>query len=215
MRLKLDLSLPTLSALFQPEGGYFPGPVIAPTPKGERRDVVVGFNWRHDDGQHETYLMVPMLFFGGGLAADAADCFLDLSIPWVHERVASTCLSLLGVKGARAASMTRSQAGTVYTLRWVDGDDGLPDSAPHRMIGGKPCVRWTGLPQTASWDRLGGAPVIGLYQNDLVSAYRLKLSSIPRLELQPGATGDEALGALLLALDGREAKRAVPTPATP
>lgn len=188
MRLKLDLSLPTLSALFQPEGGYFPGPVIAPTPKGERRDVVVGFNWRHDDGQHETYLMVPMLFFGGGLAADAADCFLDLSIPWVHERVASTCLSLLGVKGARAASMTRSRTGTVYTLRWVDGDDGLP--------------------RTTSWDKFGGGPVIGLYQNDLVTSYRIKLSDIPRIDLKPDATHDEALGALLLALDAREAGKA-------
>lgn len=186
MRLKLDLSLTTLTALFQPTGeaggdGYFPGPVIAPTPKGERRDVVVGFNWRPP----EQPVTMPAFHLHSGLMISARAAFLDLSIPWVHERIAATCLRLLGVQDARAACMTVSSFGTVHTLRWVGERDGWP------------------LPYTASWDKLGGAPVVGAYQNDLVSAYRLKLSSIPRLELQPGATGDEALGALLLALDGR------------
>lgn len=189
MRLKLDLTRATLTALFQPDdgGGYFPGPVIAVSSSSGREipGLVTGFNWRRNakDGSVVYNFSEPILFFGAGRSKEARKCFLDLSIPWVHERVASTCLSLLGVKNARAASMTRSRTGTVYTLRWVDGDDGLP--------------------HTTSWDRLGGAPVIGLYQNDLVTSYRLKLGDVPRIDLKPDATHDEALGALLLALDGR------------
>lgn len=186
MRLKLDLSLSTLTALFQPDGAgsHFPGPVRC-------GDADFHVSMVKLDGDRVVLRPIEWDALGNSVVAGATS--LDLSIPWVHERIATTCLSLLGVKGARAACMTRSQTGTVYTLRWVDGDDGLP--------------------RTASWDRLGGAPVIGLYQNDLVSSYRLKLSDIPRIDLKPDATHDEALGALLLALDAREAGK-VPTPAT-
>lgn len=188
MRLKLDVSLSTLTALFQPDGAgsHFPGPVVAVSSSGrERGDVVVGFNWRAGG----AVTSAPVLHLSRGPVVSALTTLLDLSIPWVHERVASTCLSLLGVKNARAASMTRSRTGTVYTLRWVDGGDGLP--------------------RTTSWDKLGGAPVIGLYQNDLVTNYRIKLSDVPCIDLKPDATHDEALGALLLALDGREVAREV------
>ena len=189
MRLKLDLTRATLELLFYLGGSggtFFPGPVDHHT----HGRVHVAELIHPGDGAPQIRMIE-----WDGMSPEPADTFsLDLSIPWVHERVASTCLSLLGVKNARAASMTRSRTGTVYTLRWVDGDDGLP--------------------RTTSWDKLGGDPVVGLYQNDLVSSYRLKLSDIPRIDLKPDATHDEALGALLLALDGCEAGK-VPTPATP
>lgn len=185
MRLKLDLTRATLESLFYLDGSgatFFPGPVDHYT----HGRVHVAEVIHADDGTSQIKMVE-----WDGMSPEPADTFsLDLSIPWVHERVAATCLRLLGVQDARAACMTVSSFGTVYTLRWVGDRDGWP------------------LPYTASWDKLGGAPVVGAYQNDLVSAYRRKLSSIPRLELQPGATGDEALGALLLALDGREAGKA-------
>ena len=201
MRLKLDLTRATLESLFYLDGSggtFFHGPVDHHT----HGRVHVAEVIHADDGTSQIKMVE-----WDGMSPEPADTFsLDLSIPWVHERVAATCLRLLGVRDARAACMTVSSFGTVYTLRWVGERDGWP--WPHTATAeDRKRDAWP-LPYTASWDKLGGAPVVGAYQNDLVSAYRLKLSSIPRLELQPGATGDEALGALLLALDGREAGKA-------
>ena len=172
MRLSLDLSLPTLSALF---AGGFPGPVES---RGQRFlvDRVIGVI-----GDEAPYLK-PVQWDEIGNPVPAQDATIDLSIPWVHEHVAATCLRLLGVPNVRAACM--ATCDTMHVLRWVDALDGLP--------------------RTASWyGRLGtggrtGSPSFQR-QNDLAGC--IGAANVPDLTLKPNATHNEALAALMIAID--------------
>lgn len=178
MRLSLDLSLPVLSALF---AGGFPGPVES---HGQvfLVDRVIGVI-----GDEAPYLK-PVQWDEIGNPVLARDATIDLSIPWVHEHVAATCLRLLGVPNVRAACMVTT--GPVHTLRWVSALDGLPYSASWhaRLNPGGP----TGFASS--------------YRNDLLSS-GLKQSQIPAISIKPNATCHEVLAALLFSLD----KRTVPS----
>lgn len=128
-------------------------------------------------------------------------CVLDLSVPWVHEHVAAVCLRLLGVSDVRAACMTCPPASApwppttgLWTLRWVDGEDGLPRTASWRAD----AQAGTTAPTTAR--------PCTVRQNDVerarvFSRSSVKAGAIPSLTLNADASHHAALIALVQALD--------------
>ena len=162
--MPLTLKLDTLRALFD---GGFPAPIVN----------------RH--GQPCTVSGVGSGFITLG------DAILDLSIPWVHEHVAVTCLTLLGVQGTRAACMTQGP-GYVYTLRWV-GPDGLPYSATWRQDGSVDAVRQNDLLLIV----VSHVPSKRTFTTDRPNHGR----PIPRLALPNAATHHDALEVLIRAID--------------
>lgn len=173
-----------LSELF---AGDFPGPVRV----GTSRVLIDRLTDRHGG----TCLELVRALGATRTILKPDQCVLDLSVPWVHEHVAAVCLRLLGVSDVRAACMTCPALVTgIWTLRWVDGEDGLPRTASWRAD----AQAGTTAPTTAR--------PCTVRQNDVerarvFSRSSVKAKAIPSLTLNADASHHTALIALVKALD--------------
>jgi len=179
--MPLTLKPDTLNALFD---GGFTGPAVYQDRDRFHVSTVTM------SGDRLGFMPVEYEDFGF-LQSDQS--YLDLSVPWVHEHIAATCLTLLGVQGARAACMTQGP-GYVYTLRWV-GPDGLPYSATWRQDGSVDAVRQNDLLLIV----VSHVPSKRMYTTDMPKHGR----PIPRLTLPNPATHHDALEALIRAIDAK------------